>query len=76
MLRVYLRCGHTYEVGSLTEAEEKTGKTTCPTCRKKTRIEKAHLLKHPNDSKRRWVEGEPIKLGERVDERKLQAASG
>jgi hypothetical protein len=61
-IRVYLSCGHRFEVGSLTEEEERSLLSICPTCRRPSKIAKAVRLKHPDWSKKVWVEGESIWL--------------
>jgi len=61
MLRVKLDCGHWFDIGSLSEAEEKTRSTNCPRCGFKiVGIVEARRLRHPPDSKRKWVEGERV----------------
>jgi len=56
MLRVKLSCGHSFETGKLSEAEEKTKSTICPKCFKLTRIVEVVRLKHPPN----WVEGKKV----------------
>ena len=60
MIRVYLSCGHIFEVGRLEEEEERSRRSTCPICHKKAKITKAVRLKHPEWSKKAWVEGEAV----------------
>jgi len=61
VLRVKLSCGHWFDIGSLSEAEEKTRSTNCPRCNYMVvGIVEARRLKHPANSKKKWVEGEKV----------------
>jgi DNA-directed RNA polymerase subunit RPC12/RpoP len=61
VLRVKLSCGHWFDIGSLSEAEEKTRSTNCPQCGFKiVGIVEARRLRHPPNSKKKWVEGEKV----------------
>lgn len=62
-IRVYLSCGHAFEVGRLEEDEERSLTSTCPICRKPAKIGRVVRLKHPEWSKKAWVEGETIHVG-------------
>jgi hypothetical protein len=60
MIRVKLACGHWFDVGFLTQEEESARSTSCPKCSKVVGIVEARRLKHPPDSKKKWVEGEKV----------------
>ena len=58
MIRVKLTCGHVFETGILSKEEEHTKSTICPVCGKIAGIRSTHKLKHPPNSKIKWVEAE------------------
>jgi len=60
LIRVCLSCGHSFDVGFLSDEEAERGEAVCPICRASAEIVEARRLVHPPDSKRRWVLGEAV----------------
>lgn len=61
MIKVYLKCGHVYETGFITDTEKTTLLTVCPRCRREVEIVKAVERVHPAEGSRKWVDGDEVK---------------